>query len=40
VINTSPEVRHQIAAFISPQGKIIDPCGSAPCYAAGWTGPP
>ena len=38
--HTSPAVRAQIAAFISPQGKITDPCGSAPCYAAGWTGPP
>jgi len=40
VINTSPQIRHQIAAFIHPQGKIIDPCGNKPCYAAGWTGPP
>jgi hypothetical protein len=40
VINTSPEVRQQIAAFISPGGKIIDPCGNRPCYAAGWTGTP
>jgi hypothetical protein len=40
VINTSPAIRHQIAAFISPQGKIINTCGGAPCYAAGWTGPP
>jgi hypothetical protein len=40
VINTSPAIRHQIAAFISPQGRIIDTCGSRPCYAAGWTGPP
>jgi hypothetical protein len=39
VIDTSPEVRHQIAAFISHQGRIIDPCGNAPCYAAGWHGP-
>ncbi len=40
VINTSPEIRHQIAAFISPQGKIINTCGGSPCYAAGWTGAP
>ncbi len=39
VINTSADIRHQIAQFIMPNGKIIDPCGSAPCYAAGWTGP-
>jgi hypothetical protein len=39
VINTSPEIRHQIAEFIKPQGRIIDPCDGHPCYAAGWTGP-
>jgi hypothetical protein len=40
VINTSPEIRHQIAEFLKPDGQIIDVCGSDPCYAAGWTGPP
>jgi hypothetical protein len=40
VINTSPLIRHQIAEFLKPDGKIIDPCGPDPCYAAGWTGPP
>jgi hypothetical protein len=40
VINTSPEIRHQIAEFLMPDGKIVDVCGSDPCYAAGWTGPP
>jgi hypothetical protein len=40
VINTSPEIRHQIAEFLKPDGQIIDACGSYPCYAAGWTGPP
>jgi hypothetical protein len=40
VINTSPLIRHQIAEFLKPSGKIIDPCGTDPCYAAGWTGPP
>jgi len=39
VINTSSQVRHQIAEFLKPNGKVIDPCGAAPCYAAGWTGP-
>jgi hypothetical protein len=39
VINTSAEIRHQIAEFIKPNGRIIDPCGPLPCYAAGWTGP-
>ena len=40
VINTSALIRHQIAEFLMPSGKIIDPCGPDPCYAAGWTGPP
>jgi hypothetical protein len=40
VINTSPEIRHQIAEFLQPDGQIIDVCGPDPCYAAGWTGPP
>ena len=40
VINTSPLIRHQIAEFLKPDGKIIDPCGADPCYAAGWAGPP
>ncbi len=39
VIRQTPATRAQIAAFIQEDGKIIDPCGSAPCYAAGWTGP-
>jgi hypothetical protein len=40
VINTSPDIRHQIAEFLKPDGQIVDVCGSDPCYAAGWTGPP
>jgi hypothetical protein len=40
VINTSPEIRHQIAEFMKPDGQIVDVCGPDPCYAAGWTGPP
>jgi hypothetical protein len=40
VINTSPDIRHQIAEFLKPDGQIIDVCGADPCYAAGWTGPP
>ena len=39
VIDTSPLARAQIASFIQEDGKIIDPCGANPCYAAGWTGP-
>jgi hypothetical protein len=40
VINTSAQVRHQIAEFLKPHGKVVDPCGADPCYAAGWAGPP
>lgn len=39
VVNTSPQARAQIAAFIDTPGEITNPCGVKPCYAAGWTGP-
>ncbi len=39
VVNETPEARKQIADFIDTNGKITNPCGAAPCYAAGWTGP-
>ncbi len=42
VIRQTPETRDQIATFLQRPvdgGKIIDPCGPHPCYAAGWTGP-
>jgi hypothetical protein len=26
-------------AFLAPRGRIINPCGSSPCYAGGFTGP-
>ncbi len=39
VIDTSPDIRHQIAEFIKEGGKIVDVCGTDPCYAAGWMGP-
>ena len=39
VVNETPQTRAQIAAFIDTNGKIINPCGAAPCYGAGWTGP-
>ncbi len=39
MIRQTPEVRAQIANFIKQGGKITDPCGADPCYAAGWTGP-
>jgi hypothetical protein len=39
VIDTSGAVRHQIAEFIKPHGRIVPVCGHHPCYAAGWHGP-
>ena len=39
VIRQTPEVREQIANFLKVNGKVTNPCGSSPCYAAGWTGP-
>jgi hypothetical protein len=39
VIRQTPEVREQIANFLKLNGKITNPCGAKPCYAAGWTGP-
>ncbi len=40
VVNTSPQARAQIAAFIDTPGAITNPCAAKPCYAAGWTGYP
>ena len=40
VIRSSPLARAQIAAFIDTNGKITDPCGANPCYAAGYHGFP
>jgi hypothetical protein len=31
--------RAQKSAFLSIGGKVIDVCGSNPCYAGTWTGP-
>ena len=39
VIQSEPRVRRQISEFLRIDGKVIDVCGSAPCHAAGWTGP-
>jgi hypothetical protein len=39
VIESEPSVRRQIAEFLRIDGRMIDVCGSAPCHAAGWTGP-
>ncbi|MCO5315348.1 MAG: hypothetical protein M9938_04175 [Solirubrobacterales bacterium] len=36
VIRSSPLARKQIADFIKTNGKITNPCGSNPCWAAGW----
>ena len=35
----SPRARQQKSAFLSIGGKVIDVCGSNPCYAGTWTGP-
>jgi hypothetical protein len=40
VIRSSPLVRKQIADFIAPNGKVTNPCGPNPCYAAGYHGFP
>jgi hypothetical protein len=36
VIRASPIIRKQIADFIKTNGKVTDPCGLNPCYAAKW----
>ena len=28
----------QIAAFLTPEGLVIDICGELPCYLDGWLG--
>jgi len=40
VIRSSPLAREQIAEFIKTNGKITNPCGADPCWAAGWQGMP
>ncbi len=40
VINQSPLIRKQIADFLTTGGKVTNPCGLNPCYAAGWMGFP
>ena len=37
-IRTMATLRHQIAEYIKPGGHLVEVCGSAPCYGAGWTG--
>ncbi len=38
VIRSSARIRKQIADFLKINGKITNPCGNDPCYAAGWNG--
>ncbi len=40
VIRSSPLIRKQIADFLKTNGKVTDPCGNDPCWAAGWQGMP
>ena len=40
VIRSSPLIRKQIADFLQTNGKVTDPCGDNPCWAAGWQGMP
>ncbi|MDQ3759775.1 MAG: hypothetical protein M3331_07530, partial [Actinomycetota bacterium] len=35
-----PEGQAMKAAFLSPNGAVVDTCGGGPCYAGGYTGPP
>ncbi len=28
-----------VSNFLQPNGVIVNPCGTAPCYAGTWTGP-
>jgi hypothetical protein len=32
------QAHDQIAQFLSTGGALVDTCGAAPCYTAGWTG--
>jgi len=40
VIRSSPIIRKQIADFLKTDGKVTNPCGLNPCYAAQWKGMP
>ncbi len=40
VPRNDPESQAQKAAFLSPNGVVIDTCGGSPCYGGGYTGPP
>jgi hypothetical protein len=40
VPRNDPEAQAQKAAFLSPNGVVIDTCGGMPCYGGSYTGPP
>ncbi|MEX0620457.1 MAG: hypothetical protein WD181_02655 [Solirubrobacterales bacterium] len=40
VVQESNLARKLIADFINTNGKVTNPCGAGPCYAAGWNGFP
>ena len=40
VIRSSPLIRKQIADFLKTDGEVTNPCGTDPCWAAGWMGMP
>ena len=35
----TPAVLSMIDRFLAPKGKLTNPCGNAPCYSGGFTGP-
>ena len=39
VIDNSPQIRRQIAAWLRPGGGLVDVCGGAPCRTPDWAGP-
>ncbi len=39
VIESEARIRRQISEFLRIDGRVINVCGTAPCHAAGWTGP-
>ena len=39
VIDNSPAIRRQIAAFMKPGGGLVDVCGGRPCRTPDWAGP-
>jgi hypothetical protein len=36
----APGGLQQVSNFLAPAGAVTDVCGSPPCCAGGWTGPP